>query len=995
MKIKLIVLVGLITCLYIHDTRGMMKSSAKAKVPPRKNVPAGLMKSSATRQYLPGRVIVKLKPNRGLAKAAHSFGVASLDQFVQRYGVQSVSRVFEGHAAPASSNEVDLTRFYVMKYSSPMDAFAVCKDLSQHPDVEYADPWYIYAVDACTPNDSLRSQQWALTKMMLDSAWCISTGDTSVIIGMIDTGIQWDHPDLAGNIYINPGETGLDSLGRDKRFNGVDDDGDGYIDDWHGWDFGGADYNNPVQDNNPAPTGQNNGHGTQTGGVASAVTNNHTGIAGVGYKCKILPVKTSSDNDNTAPGGEAYIVFWLQGLVYAADRGAAVANCSFGGGGGASQAEQEIVNYATQKGTLVVAAAGNDGVNEAFYPAAYDNVLSAGSTNSTDNPSYYSDFGPTVDVMAPGENIMTTVYPNAYGLASGTSFSAPNTSGIAALVKSMHPTYTALQVGEQVRISCDDIYSTNPAYQDYLGRGRVNALRALTVSSPAVRMSSYTISDSVGGNNNGIPEPGETIAIYATFTDYLAATTSNAKVTLVSTDNIALQVLDSVFTIGALSTLGTATNNAAPFRLKISSSVGGNAQIYLQLLYQDGSYSDFQFFQILVNPLYATHDVNNVVFSVSDFGSLGYDDYTIPPNGVEFGDGFQYPAGTPSALYHATLMVGTDPNHVSDNAYGDSDDNAVDFQVAARGRFSFLKERSADQVIKCAFTDSDVTPLSNQLGLYVTQRSYAYKNSPDADYITIRYDIRNNSPSVISNAYVGVFADWDVVDASSNFIGYDAGRRLGYQWDPNGSAYYGLCLVNPTTAASYRAVDNSTYIYPPGFSDRNKYLFMSQGFVVTANDTTLADWSMVLSAGPYTINSGDSVTVGFAFIGGDDLPGLQAHADAAIAKWQTIMGVTKDGRSGIPVAYALGQNYPNPFNPTTEITYDLPSVSRVSLKVFDVLGREVETLVNGEQPAGSYRVPFNAYRLSSGVYFYRLTAEAVSPGPQQSYTNVKKLLLVR
>ncbi len=993
MKIKLIVLIGLVSCLYINDTRGAMKSSAKGKIPSRKNVSASVIKSSATRQYLPGRVIVKLKPNRGLAKAAHSFGVAGLDQFVQRYGVQSVSRVFENHAAPARSGEVDLTRFYVMKYSTPMDAFAVCKELSQQPDVEYADPWYIYAVTSCPANDSLRSQQWALTKMMLDSAWCISTGDTSIIIGMIDTGIQWDHPDLAANIYINPGETGLDSLGRDKRFNGVDDDHDGYIDDWHGWDFGGADYNNPVPDNNPAPTGSNNGHGTETAGVASATTNNHTGIAGVGYTCKLLPVKTSSDNDNTAPGGEAYIVFWLQGLVYAADMGAAVANCSFGGSGGASQTEQEVVNYATQKGTLVVAAAGNDGVIEAFYPAEYDNVLSAASTNSVDHLSTsFSNYGPSVDVMAPGESILTTVYPNSYALASGTSFSAPNTSGIAALVKSMHPAYTALQVGEQVRISCDDIYSVNsPAYQYDLGRGRVNALRALTYSSPSVRMSSYTISDSAGGNNNGIPEPGETIAIYATFTDYLSATTSNAKVTLISTDPVNLQVLDSAFTIGALSTLGTATNIATPFRLKISNTIGGNAQIYLQLIYQDGSYSDFQFFQVLVNPLYATHDANNVVFSVSNFGSLGYYDYV---DQVSFGDGFQYPAGTPSALFHATLMVGTDPSHVSDNAYGDSNDNGVDFQVASNGKFSSPKEGSADQIIKCAFTDSGVIPLSNRLGLYVTQRSYAYKNSTDAAYITIRYDIRNNSPSVISNAYVGVFADWDVVYAASNFIGYDAARRLGYQWDPSGSAYYGLCLVNPTTAASYRAVDNSIYVYN-GFSDRNKYLFMSQGFILTANDTTLSDWSMVLSAGPYTINSGDSVTVGFAFIGGNDLPSLQANADAANAKWQSIMAVTKEGGNGIPGAYALRQNYPNPFNPTTDITYDLPGVSRVSLKVYDVLGREVETLVSGEQPAGSYRVPFNANRLSSGVYFYRLTADAVSSGPPKTYTNVKKLLLLR
>jgi len=978
----------------------VVNAQVRAGLSGKKNAPraadlqkAGPQKTDARRIYLPDRVIVKLKTGKGFSKSSRQFGVSALDQFVQRYSVESVLSMFPGHEAPASTNKVDLSRFYVLKYSAPMDAFKVSRELSQQPDVEYAEPWYIYAVDACTPNDNLRFQQWSLTQILADSAWCISKGDTSVVIGIIDTGVQWNHPDLAANIWINPGEYGPDGRGGRKENNGIDDDGNGKVDDWHGWDFGGADYNAPVQDNDPSPTGFNNAHGTLTAGVAAASTNNAMGIAGVGYKCKILPVKTSSDNDVRTDAGGAFLVFWLQGIVYAADLGAAVLNLSFGGGG-PSQAEQEVINYVTQKGTLVVAAAGNDNTISPSYPAAYDNVLSVAATTTNDVISSYSNFGPTIDVCAPGDNVLSTYYYSAYATASGTSLSAPNAVGVAALVKSLHKDYTGLQVGEQVRISCDDISSSNPGYSFYLGRGRINAVKALTVVSPSVRVSSFTISDSAGGNNNGLFEPGEVLALTATFENYLSPTTNAAKVTFISMDPVNLQVLDSVFTLGALSTLSSVTNAATPLRFKVNSSAPPNTFVYLRLSFQDNGYNDFQFIQLLVNPLFATHNVNNVAFSISNFGSLGYDDYTIPPYGVIFGGGFQFPRGTASALNQATIMVGTDQNHVSDNAYGNTvDANAVDFRVASNGAFRISKERFADQVFRCAFTDSGVMPLSNRLGLYVTQRSYAYSNPPDNDYVTLRYDIRNNSASTVSGAYVGIFADWDVSDPATNLLGYDAVRRLGYEWDSFGSNYYGVCLVYPSTAASFRAVDNPTYIYG-GFTEANKYAFLSQGFVTTQGGN-VSDWSMILSAGPYSMNPGDSVTVGFAFLGGTTLAALQTSADAAMAKWPLIMSVNDKPGNQLPASYSLRQNYPNPFNPTTSIPYTLPAASIVSLKVFDLLGREIAILVNGEQPAGSYRVPVDASGWASGVYFCRLTASGLSYNSNSSFSDVRKLILAK
>jgi len=172
-----------------------------------------------------------------------------------------------------------------MTFTAPLDAFTIAKEISQYPEVLYAEPWFIYPVNeitTCRPNDSLRSQQWALNKIMADSAYCFAMGDTTVSIGIIDTGVEWTHDDLKANIYTNWGEYGPDGNSGRKESNLIDDDGNGYIDDWHGWDFGGADLNNPVADNNPAPTNDGAGHGTHVAGIASGRTNNTTGIAGSG-----------------------------------------------------------------------------------------------------------------------------------------------------------------------------------------------------------------------------------------------------------------------------------------------------------------------------------------------------------------------------------------------------------------------------------------------------------------------------------------------------------------------------------------------------------------------------------------------------------------------------------------------------------------------------------------------------------------------------------------
>ncbi len=867
------------------------------------------MKDPETSSYFHDRVIVKLAQGETLpaggAKTVAAFGISALDRMAQRYSAQSITRAFPEAPAPRHEGDVDLSRFYVMKYSSPVDAFNLAKEMSALGEVEYAEPWFIYpttGTQVFTPNDSLYNLQWALRVIRADSAWSVGQGDTSVVIGIVDTGLQWDHPDLAGNVWINPGEIGLDGMGRDKRTNGIDDDGDGKIDDWHGWDFGGADYNNVVEDNDTRPTGDNTAHGTHVAGIASGVTDNHTGVAGVGFHCRLLGVKTSADNDTRA-SGFAYIIAGFQGIVYAAQMGAKVISCSWGGPG-ASQFEQDVVNYATAQGALIVAAAGNGGSSNPSYPSGYDHVISVAATDGADIRETYSNYGTTIDVCAPGgdfsganSTILSTYYPSTYAGLAGTSQATPQVSGVAALVKARFPSYNAIQVGEQVRVTCDDISGANPSFINKLGRGRLNAYRALTGSSPSLRMTSMTLRDSAGGNNNGVAEPNETVSIVAEFTNYLQPTSAGAAVTLSVSDTI-IQILSSGFNAGSVATLDSVSNANAPFVFHVGPNVPQTYPVDFMLTMSDGSYHDVQFFTVLINPSYATHDGNNVLTTLSNRGNIGFNDFDQNSQGV----GFIY--GGDNQLFEGGLMIGTSPSKVVDVVRNPALGEDRDF--SSTGVYSIrIPGLVSGQDGRTVFSDS-AAPASNRLGVRVNMYSYQYGTDPDRDYVIVRYDIRNTSGATLSNLYAGLFFDWDVHDPGDvdgsyyahNRTSFDQSRNLGYSWYDTTAptVYCGASTLDGAGGYAGLVRDSVTG------SRAEKWSWMSGGVNLTSR---VDDIHFVVSSGPYTIGDGGVQTVGFALLGGVGLPGLQAHADAALEKWNYI----KSLQGARPrVAVAIHQN---------------------------------------------------------------------------------------
>lgn len=297
------------------------------------------------------------------------------------------------------------------------------------PNVIFAEPNYIAKALVTTPNDLSFSQQWGLTKIYAPEAWDIEKGNSNVIIAIVDTGIDLDHPDLDEKIV-----PGYDFVNEDSE---------------------------PMDDN---------GHGTHCAGIAAAESNNGQGIAGVAWGSKLMPVKVL-DSDGAGTYSDV-----AEGIIYTADNGAKVINLSLGAYS-YSQTLQDAVDYAYQKGCVIVAAAGNDNTNEPLYPAAYNNVTSVAATDQSDERWTSSNYGDYIDVCAPGVDIYSTSLDNIYTSASGTSASSSFVSGLAALLLSQDSTWANYEVENKIRQSADDLGSSGR--DDYYGYGRISLVEAL------------------------------------------------------------------------------------------------------------------------------------------------------------------------------------------------------------------------------------------------------------------------------------------------------------------------------------------------------------------------------------------------------------------------------------------------------------------------------------------------------------------------------------
>ncbi|MHC4797210.1 MAG: S8 family peptidase, partial [Planctomycetota bacterium] len=501
--------------------------------------------SSASKpNYAPNEVIFKLVDvdNGGTMKGIQSEQL--LLQVAAKHGIGPTRQIFANNRHKRLKN---IHRTHLPASLAPIEA---AKQLAADPAVEWAEPNY-YRYTQLYPNDPYYVSQWHLPKIGAPSAWDTIPGARDAIIAIIDSGVQWDHPDLMNNIWINPGED-HDPLGviGPEDFDGVDDDQNGYVDDIRGWDFVSVAAGEVYQGEDPGPPDNDPmdvlGHGTHVYGIVGAVGNNGVGVTGICWDINLMPVRAGYKD--YVGRGVLQISDVVNALVYAADNGAHIVNMSFGGYA-ASYTERVAIDYCAAAGVLLVAAAGNDATDEPIYPAGFTNVMAVAAVDAYATRASFSNYGSWIDLAAPGSSIFSTLLGGDYGNKGGTSMASPVVAGVAGLVKGLHPQWTAERIAIQLTSTASNINAENTKFVNLLGAGQVAADQAVTVTDPPVKLGVVNLwAQETIGNSDGKYDPGETVALWPSVRNFSVAQTG-ISVNL-QTGDPHITILDNLTLIG-------------------------------------------------------------------------------------------------------------------------------------------------------------------------------------------------------------------------------------------------------------------------------------------------------------------------------------------------------------------------------------------------------------------------------------------------------------
>ena len=927
--------------------------------------------------YIAKTIIVNVKEEYRSQCGETGLQIEKLSNTFTGIGAYNVKKIFPGKKPPVTKlnrygeKMEDISLLYEIKYSNDLSIEKAINTLLASGIFEYAEPHYLphlfFVPDrACVdsiPNDPYADTtggpppQYHHELIKAYKAWCIQQSDTDIVIGITDTGTDIFHPDLYDNIkknYLDP-------------INGIDDDGDGFSDNFYGWDLA-EDDSCPQYDPYPAPA-----HGIFVSGLSSSVVNNGEGTAGVGFKAKYLPVKISD--------AQGALSMAYQGIIYAADHGCSIINCSWGGMGGAGQYGQTVINYATNNcDALVVAACGNSGNSYSFYPASYDNVISVAATNWYDckwGDTLYegSSYGLNVDLCAPGTGIFSTwVNGSVVGPSSGTSFSAPIVCGAAALIKNHYPSYSAIQIGLQLKLTTDNIdtldCNANKPWTGLMGTGRLNIYKALTTTDiPSLVMISKTITD----NNDETWVENDILSIVGTFKNYLGPSSSSLKVT-VSTSSPYVTVMDSSTLLGIMNMFQIKDNAADPFLVKILPGVPVSTQVDFKLTFEDAGvgYQSFQYFSVIVNVDYMDIDTNRVAVTVTSKGRIGYN----LPDDYSQGIGFTYD-NSASHLTKGGFMVGVSPSQVSDNLYGEFPGNYDnDFQTTEVVHKVIPTEKS-DFETKCIFNDN-LAPSGTLLNVTVTHKSFAWAAAPDDKFIIMEFTVKNHhATQTLNNFFAGMFMDFDMSDGLwKDKVDYDATNKMGYSYSLLGGPYAAIQLLSsgPVHHYAFEVGTPTSYDFSNGFSGYEKYnaLKINQPHNTTSSDGN--DVADMISSGPFVLIPGDSVVVAFALIAGDHLADIQNSAEEAY-EFYNHYGITEFQHSN-PLLSVLV--FPNPAVDNLSVTFDLSISTDAEISIIDINGKEVMGKKLGKLAQGIHQETIDTGSLSAGNYSVVISADGFS-----------------
>jgi subtilisin family serine protease len=815
--------------------------------------------------------------------------------------------------------------------------------------VEYAEPMFWSKTSVIT-NDPFVSGGQSYYHQKVDSfrAWNITTGTNSVVVATVDSGTDIDHPDLVGNFFSNPDEIPGDSL---------DNDFNGYIDDVIGWDFAGANFNNPREDNNPGVTGSNNSHGVHVGGTSGATGNNRIGVAGVAFTCKAMPIKASADNDTRA-GGSGYILFGYEGIVYAANNGARVVNCSFGSEQNSSAAT-DAVRYATvNRGVFVVAAAGNDNVQTPHYPSDLPYVFSVAALTDTDRKAGFSNYSERVDISAPGVGILSTTFDNGYEQMSGTSMASPVVAGVAGLLRSQYPWMTPSQVEAQLKATADNIYTVaaNRNFINKLGAGRINAYRALTEAFPSFQ---YRITRASTAEGSPLVEDGDTIIISGNVVNMLFPSTQIAGMSIaLNSDYVSLIGTDSLY-IGRIE-FGGIRNQTTPFRLAIRGAIPENHDPNMTATFTDSAgYTRTVAIPLKLNTstvdIIKTH-ISTTITSNSRFGFGEFDDTT---------KGLGFRLRNVNALFEAGIIIGTGADSVSDNlrnqVVGSAYNYNSDFVAIAPIR------RILDTVnqtrYEASFSDRNAV---KPLGITVVQTAFDTKYEADSNFILMNYSITNNGTRPLNNLRFGFFADFDIsASGNADRMVYRESERLAIMFSTTSpTKFMGIFNPNPQLPTSpYGIFNNGPTIgnnieINDGFTKAEKWLSLTNS-VSSAGQPPGEDISMVLNYGPFNLPIGGTISIPVGVVADWTLANIIRSTATGRGTWNLVTSVPER------LTAKEVQIFPNPTSSKVQI--NLAAEGNAQISITDLSGR---TLLNTNLTQTLNNLDISGYQ--TGLYLINI-----------------------
>ena len=992
------------------------------------NGPVQAAPSPGTVDPLPDRILVKLSPaTEGSLERSPGrvgvFGLADVDAVLARFDVREIRRTFPHLKQPPTRPMPDLSRMYTLHLWPGTDADALVRSLNSSSYVEYAERMYPAFIDY-EPEDPRLSFQGHFDRIDMQAAWDIEQGDSSVVVAIIDMGVEWNHEDLQANIWVN-------SL--DTTINDIDEDDNGYMDDVRGWDFVDVpetweDKYQPAEgedgvdpDNDPMDF---DGHGTHCAGIASAVTDNGVGIAGTGWNTTVMPVRAGYQTVYD----KGIIAWGYEGIVYAANNGADIVSLSWGGGG-YSLWEQEVIDYAWGMGAVVIAAAGNEGSSAQHYPAAYDHVVAVGATERhNDELASFSNYGSWVDICAPGVRIYSTVPDSSYDMAQGTSMSAPMVAGAAALVKNHYPEASNHEIVMKLATGADNIDSINPDKAGLMGYGRLNVYQALTTTAqPAPNLQLTPIISDELGNDDQVIDAGETIWLTLRLENrFMGGPATNVAAGL-TVDDYAITLQDAELDIGDIEPLDTLTIQDDPFVFTVEATSIPHRAVFTVTLAGDYDYQDTLTLALTIGKasiLLVDDDdgANNVEqYYFESLDSLGmpyvywsHMDRRSPTDLSQYGTliwlcEWSFPsliASDRAAI--GAFLDGGGKLFLSGQDIGwdmcDSGSDLNEYYDSGGDSKSWY-----ETYLHSSYLADDATP-NNEPSILVT----GIAGNPIGDGLSFEISQPGRSadyqfPSII-----------DTLPGAEAVFQYATGEIGAALWSGTSRVvYFAYGYEAITDPATRLAVMDRTLKWLNDFSIEHEPLTNTRDTttarVVTVQvQTTTATvdsmaiyWSLdgdvpfnieamtITDTGTYVgtipAQPNDTEVHYFVFAMADDgffqtsPPGAPLAAHTYIHS-DTVLAVAEPA-DGLPRRYALKQNYPNPFNPTTVIEYHLPGANEVTLDIYNLRGQVVKRLVDGEQPAGVHTVTFDAGGLASGIYFYRLQTAG--------FTRTRKMLILK